>query len=113
MKQIEVLNAYRILGEAKMTTLEVDEVMKVFKARKAMRQVAESVEGFLKDVHGKSAAWESMSEEQRTELNKAVSDELAKEVEVNIEKMDIETLAKIAKENGFKPKDMDMLDLMV
>lgn len=113
MKQGEILNAYRVLGESKMTTLEVGEVVKVVKARKAMRPIAEGVDAFMRDIQEKAAHWESMSEEQRAELNKAVGDELAKEVEVNIEKMDIETLAKIAKENGFKTKDMDMLDLMV
>lgn len=113
MKQSEVLNAYRVLGEVVMTTLEVSDVMKVFKARAAMRPVAESVEAFLKDVQEKSAAWESMSDEQRAELNKAVNDELMKEVDVTFEKLDVEALAKMTKENGFKPREMEMLGVVI
>ena len=113
MKVNEIVGAYRLLGDAAMTSLEVSEVVKVFKIRKAFRAIAEDFEAFLKDVQEKSAAWESMTDEQRAELNKAVNDELQKEVSVDFEKIDIEIKAKITKENGFKPKDIDMLDILI
>ena len=50
MKQGEILNAYRVLGESKMSTLEVGEVVKVVKARKAMRPIAEGLDAFMKDI---------------------------------------------------------------
>lgn len=113
MKQIEVLNAYRILGEAKMTTLEVGEVVKVVKARKAMRPTAEAVEAFMKDMQEKAAAWESMTDEQKAELNKATNEELTKVVDVDFEKLSEESVAKLIQENGFKAREIDLLDIMV
>ena len=112
MKQGEVLNAYRVLGESKMSTLEVSEVVKVVKARKAMRPIAESLEAFMKDIQEKAAAWETMSEEQRAELNKAVADELTKEVEVEFDKLGEDSIAKLIQENGFKAREIDLLDIM-
>ena len=113
MKQIEVLNAYRILGEAKMTTLEVSEVVKVVKARKAMRPIAEALEAFVNDMQEKAAAWESMTDEQRAELNKATNEELAKVVDVDFEKLSEESVAKLIHENGFKAREIDLLDIMI
>ena len=113
MKQIEVLNAYRILGEAKMTTLEVSEVVKVVKARKAMRPTAEALEAFVNDMQEKAAAWESMTDEQRSELNKATNEELTKAVDVDFEKLSEESVAKLIQENGFKTREIDLLDIMV
>lgn len=113
MKQSEVLNAYRVLGESKMSTLEVSEVIKVVKARKAMRPIAEGLDAFMKDVQEKAASWESMSEEHRAELNKAVNDELAKEVELEFEKLSEESIAKLIQENGFKAREIDLLEIMV
>ena len=113
MKQIEVLNAYRILGEAKMTTLEVSEVVKVVKARKAMRPTAEAVEAFMKDIQEKATAWESMTDEQKSELNKATNEELVKVVDIDFEKLSEESVAKLIQENGFKAREIDLLDIMV
>lgn len=113
MKQGEVLNAYRVLGESKMSTLEVGEVVKVVKARKVMRPIAEAVDAFMKDVQEKAAAWESMSEEQRAELNKAVNDELGKDVGLEFEKLSEESIAKLIQENGFKAREIDLLEIMV
>ena len=40
----QIIEAYKILGEAKVTKLEESEVIKVVKARKAMRPIAEEFE---------------------------------------------------------------------
>ena len=37
----QIIEAYKLLGEAKVTKLEESEVIKVVKARKAMRPIAE------------------------------------------------------------------------
>ena len=113
MKQGEILNAYRVLGESKMSTLEVSEVIKVVKARKVMRPIAESLEAFMKDIQEKAASWESMTEEQRIELNNAANDELLKEVEVEFEKLSEESIAKLIQENGFKAREFDLLGIMI
>lgn len=113
MKQSEILNAYRVLGESKMSTLEVSEVIKVVKARKVMRPIAESLEAFMKDIQEKAASWESMTDEQRMELNNAANDELLKEVEVEFEKLSEESIAKLIQENGFKAREFDLLGIMI
>lgn len=46
----QVVECYRALGEARVTKLEESEVIKVLKARKAMRKVVEDYDAFLKDV---------------------------------------------------------------
>lgn len=112
MKQVEILNIYRILGESKMTTLEVGEIIKVVKIRKALRSIAESLEAFMKDIQEKAALWESMSEKQRLELNNAVNDELLKEVEIEFEKLSEESIAKLIQENGFKTKEIDFIGIV-
>ena len=113
MKQGEILKAYRVLGESKMTTLEVGEVVKVVKARKAMRPIAEGVDAFMRDIQEKAEHWESMSEEQRAGLDKAVNEELTKDVELEFEKLSEESIAKLIQENGFKAREIDLLEIMV
>ena len=48
-----IADAYRILGNAKVTKLEVSEVIEVAKARKSMRQIAEDFESYEKDCQEK------------------------------------------------------------
>lgn len=48
-----VVECYKTLGEAKVSKLEDSEVVKVVKARKAMRKVADEYDAFLKDAQEK------------------------------------------------------------
>ena len=106
------MNVYGVLGEAKMSTLKVEEVLKAVKARKAMRPHVEGWNAFYKDIQERAQQWESMSEEQKMELNKAIEAELAKEFEVDFEKMDEESIAALIQENGFKVREIDLLGIM-
>ena len=49
----KIVSAYKVLGEAKVTKLEEGEVIKVVKARKAMRPIADDFDAFLKDCQEK------------------------------------------------------------
>jgi DNA-binding ferritin-like protein len=49
----KVVICYKTLGEAKVTKLEESEVIKIVKARKMMRQIADDYEAFLKDIQEK------------------------------------------------------------
>lgn len=138
----QVVGAYKALGEAKVTKLEESEVVKVVKARKAMRPVAEEYESFLKDCQEKFKPedwddiqkdfqkWQqegektTLSESRRIELNKsiigyqvkidkAVKDELEKEVEVDIETLKEETTTKLLVENGWELKKLDEIEIML
>lgn len=107
-----MVNVYGVLGEAKMSTLKVEEVLKAVKARKAMRPHVEEWNAFFKDIQEKAQSWETMTDEQRAELNKAVNEESQREVEVSFEKFTEESIANLIQENGFKVREIDLLGIM-
>lgn len=138
----KVVEAYRALGDAKVTKLDNGEVLKVVKGRKVMRAVAEDYEAFLKDVTEKmkpegwdelvadARKWEqegektTIGEARRKEVNRALVDyqmkvdaavkgELEREVEVDIEKLTEDSLTKILVENGWEVKKLDELEVMM
>ena len=102
MKQGEILNAYRVLGEAK--NVEVGEMIKVYNFRKAARPHVESFEAYIRDVQN---GFDALSDEDKKVVNKAVEDELNKEVEFEFEKLKIETIADAVKESGLKAGAME------
>lgn len=112
MKLGEMVNVYGVLGEAKMSTLKVEEVLKAVKARKAMRPHVEEWNAFFKDIQEKAQSWETMTDEQRAEINKAVKEESQREVEVSFEKFTEESIANLIQENGFKVREIDLLGIM-
>lgn len=137
-----IVSAYKTLGDAKVTKLEESEVIKVVKARKAMRPIADDFDAFLKDcqekfkpenwdeVQEKVAQWQkegentTLTEAERVELNKAVigyqkkvdgavKDELAREVELNIESLKEESATKLLVENGWELKKLDEIEVIL
>lgn len=137
----EVVSAYKVLGDAKVVKLEESEVIKVVKARKAMRPIADDYDAFLKDcqekfkpegwgeIQKKLQQWQqegentTLTEAERIELNKAVigyqkkidaalKDELKREVELNIEPLKEESATKMLVENGWEVRVLDELGVM-
>lgn len=102
MKQSEILNAYRILGEAK--DVEVSEMIKVYKFRKEARPHVEAFEAYLQDVQ---KTFDTLSDEDKAALNKAVEEELGKDIEFEFEKLKIETVADAVKQSGLKAGAME------
>lgn len=136
MKLIELVACYKALGEAKVTKLEEGEVVKIVKARKAMRPFAEEYDAFLKDcqekfkpenfdeIQGKVQKWNDLSDEEKvatnkslgeyqTKINDAVKAELEKEVEVSVEKLSESSATKILLENGWELKKLDEIEVML
>lgn len=138
----QVVEAYKLLGEAKVTKLEDGEVVKVVKARKAMRPIADEYESFLKDVQEKfkSENWDdvqkkvqqwqqegektTLTEAERIEVNKAlvdyskkvdsaIKDELAKEVELNVEKLKEDSATKMLVENSWEVGKLDLIEILL
>lgn len=107
-----MVNVYGVLGEAKMSTLKVEEVLKAVKFRKAARPHVEEWNAFYKDIQEKAQAWATMTDEQKAELNKAVEAELAKDIEVPFDKLGEEAIASLIQENGFKVREIDLLGIM-
>ena len=137
----DVVSAYKVLGDAKVVKLEESEVIKVIKARKAMRPIADDYDAFLKDcqekfkpegwdeIQKKLQQWQqegentTLTEAERIELNKAVigyqkkidaalKDELKREVELNIEPLKDESATKMLVENGWEVRVLDELGVM-
>lgn len=136
MKLKQLFTAYKTLGEAKVTKLEPSEVLKIVKARKAMRPHAESYEAFLKDcqeklkpdmwdeIQAKAQKWDELSDlekkgvntvltEYHSKINEAVLEELEKEVELTVEKLNEDSITKILQENGLELKKLDELEVML
>lgn len=136
MKLKQLFTAYKTLGEAKVTKLEPSEVFKIVKARKAMRPHAESYEAFLKDcqekfkpdmwdeIQAKAQKWDELSDlekkgvntvltEYHSKINEAVLEELEKEVELTVEKLNEDSITKILQENGWELKKLDELEVML
>lgn len=137
-----IVAAYNVLGEAKVTKLEESEVIKIVKARKAMRPIADEFEAFLKDaqekfkpecwddVQAKVQQWQQEGEnttltddEQRgvntaladyqNSINKAVNEELEREVEINIETLKEESATKLITENGWELKKLEEIEVVL
>lgn len=136
MKLKELIAAYKALGEAKVTKLEASEVLKIVKARKAMRPFAEEYEAFLKDcqekfkpvtwdeIQAKAQKWESLTDDEKKDLNivlmeynnkinEAILDEIEKEVEVSVEKLNEDSLTKMLQENEWEVKRLEELEVLV
>lgn len=132
----KIVDAYKALGEAKVTKLEEAEVIKAIKARKAMRPIAEEYDEFFKDCQEKFKPedwdniqndlqqWQKLTEARRIELdivlsayqkkiNETVKDELEREVELNIATLKEESATKILVENGWSVGKLDEIDIML
>lgn len=138
----DVVSAYKVLGDAKVVKLEESEVIKVVKARKAMRPIADDYEAFLKDrqekfkpegwdeIQKKLQQWQqegentTLTEAERVEVNKAiigyqqkianaVKDELAREVDLTIEPLKEESATKLLTENGWELKKLDEIEIVL
>ena len=141
MKVKKIVAAYKVLGEAKVTKLEESEVIKIIKARKVMRPIAEEFEAILKDaqekfkpecwdyVQEKLAQWQqegektTLSEEEiiainktlsgyQSAIDKAVKSELDKEIEIEIEKLSDGSDIKLMSANDWTPNQLDLIDVM-
>lgn len=66
-KITQIVDCYNILGESKVTKLEESEVIKIVKARKAMRSIAEEYEAFSKDIDEK-LKYEGFDEDDKIRL---------------------------------------------
>ena len=138
----QIVSAYKTLGDAKVSKLEESEVIKVVKARKTMRTIAEDYESFLKDVQEKFKPenwdeiqtkiqqWQkegedtTLSESERIAINKtvldytnkinaAVKEELDREVEINIDTLKEDSSTKLLVENNWEMKKLDEIEILL
>lgn len=141
MKVKSIIEAYKLLGNAKSNNLDDADKGKILKARKTMRPIADEFEAFLKDAKEmfKPEGWEetqkqldqwqqegkktTLSEEERIAINKsligyqsaidkAVKAELDKEIEIEIEKLSEGSDIKLMSANDWTPNQLELLDMM-
>lgn len=136
MKLKSIIAAYKALGEAKVTKLEASEVVKIIKARKAMRPYAEDYDAFLKDcqekfqpknfeeIQEKVQKWDSLTDEEKKSVNKvlveynnsinsAILEEIEKDIEISVEKLSEDSLTKMLQENSWELKKLDELEVLI
>lgn len=136
MKQKEIIEAYRMLGEANIKTVEDKDGVIIIKNRMAMRPHVESYEALLKDaqekfkpeglenMQEKTQIWDKLSNEERRSVNEffrayqekidaVCVPELEKEIECNIEKISLDAGMKLLKENGWPVSRLDILAFML
>ena len=136
MKLREIVNTYKLLGEAKVMNLSESEVLTIVVARKKMRKLATEYEAYLKDVQEKlkpenfeelvikAQTWDNLSREERAEINmqlkvyekkvnNIVDAELDKEVDIELEPLTEECLAKLIKMNGWTMNKIDELSAVL
>lgn len=138
----QVVECYKTLGDAKVTKLEEAEVVKVVKNRKAIRKFADEYDAFLKDVQEKMKPehWDDVQQKVQqwqqegenttlTELERkgintalveytrkvdsAISEELKREVEIDIEALKSESATKLLTENGWEVKKLDEIEIVL
>lgn len=142
MKVKSIVEAYKLLGNAKTTNLEDADKGKILKARKAMRPIADEFDAFLKDAQEmfkpegweetqkKLAQWQqegektTLAEEERIAINKAligyqsaidkaVKAELDKEIEIEIEKLSEGSDIKLMSANDWTPNQLDLIEMLL
>lgn len=142
MKVKSIVEAYKLLGNAKTTNLDDADKSKILKARKAMRPIADEFEAFLKDaqemfkpegweeIQKKLSQWQqegektTLSEEERIAINKAligyqsaidkaVKAELDKEIEIEIEKLSEGSDIKLMSANDWTPNQLDLIEMLL
>lgn len=138
----KIVSAYNTLGESTVHTLEDSEIIKVVKARKVLRPIHDEYDSYMKDCQEKFKPenWDKIQEdlqkwqqegdkttlseedkfainkafnEYNQKLEKAAEEELKKEVEINIEKFAEGTDVKLLKENKWKTKQLNDIDILL
>ena len=141
MKLRQILAAYSRIENATATKLKEDDVIKLLKARKAMRPHVNEYKDFLKDaqdkfkpenwdeIERKIEQWKqegektTLSELERIEINKvgfeydkkvqsAVKDELEKEIEIEFEKLSENAGTKLMIENRWTPAQLEEIEML-
>lgn len=136
MKLKEIVSTYKLLGEAKVINLSEEEVLSIVIARKKMRKLVMEYEEYLKDVQDKLKPvnfdelvtkvqnWDNLDKEEQTKItaqlkeyeskvNNLIKDELNKIVEIELEPLSEECLAKMIKMNAWPISKIDELSAVL
>lgn len=112
MRLDEAIGLYSFLGEVKVTGMETEEILKVVKARRALKPHVDQWTSFIGDLQDKMKEGVDLQDgkavkELEERLNRAAAPELGKEVGVSLEKLSDEAVAAILRENGIKARELE------
>lgn len=136
MKIKEAVSLYKILGEAKVSSLEETEIVKIVKTRKLLRKYVEEYEAFFKDAQekfkpdnfeetqSKIQKWNNLTDEEKIEVNKsireyeakinlAVNEESERVIDVTIETLTEDSVIKLLKHNDWSISKLDEMSAML
>lgn len=136
MKILEIVNAYKVLGEVQVYNLEDDAIVKILNARIEMKQHVDKYNAFLEDAKEKCKPsdyvekselmlnWSELDDSARKELNtwlkeynnkinNVVKDFAEQEVELNIEKLSKDAAVKLLKANNWQPNKLDEISIIL
>lgn len=142
MKTSEIIAAYKLLNDAKLTKMESGDKFKVIKMMRAMKPVAEEWDSFLKTVDDKlkkenhdaivekAQKWQqegdktTLTNEEKVEVNKylleyqkekdeCIREELEKAVTLEFEKLGEGAFEKLMDSNDWPVKDILSLDAAI
>lgn len=108
----DVINVYRLLNEAKVDSLDMADIMQIYKAKKEMRSHVEDFDAYIKDIQ-EHHDFSAMSEEDKKKVDEAINAELSKEVEIAKVTLSEESVLSLIKGNGWKLGVMDALSFLL
>lgn len=136
MKQKDLVEAYKLLGEASIKSLEDKDGVIIIKNRMVMRSYADACDAMVKDakekfepegieaMQEKLQNWDKLSVPERKEVDNfyrayqekidaVCGPELDKEIDCPIEKISVDAGMKLLKENGWPISRLDTIAFMV
>ena len=136
MKVFEIINAYNLLSEAKINSLNIEDVKKVLSFRKAARPVVEDFEKFRQDAEESlrpdnfnelvelEKLGDKRTEEQtaiyvdavrayRSSINEALDAEWNKEITANFDKLSEGALPLLIKANDWPLAELEKLEFLL
>ena len=136
MKFVDVFVAYDVLGNASMSTLDVESVGVILDNRMLMRSRVDEYKALLSDAQEKfkpenydeimqmKQNWNNLSTNERELVNNAIAEysnklgtvlepKLNEEVDIELKKISLKEASKLMVENKWTPNDLDKISIII
>lgn len=136
MKFVDVFVAYDVLGNASMSTLDVESVGVILDNRMLMRSRVDEYKALLADAQEKfkpenydeimqmKQNWNNLSANERELVNNAIAEysnklgtvlepKLNEEIDIELKKISLKDASKLMVENKWTPNDLDKISIII
>lgn len=136
MKFVDVFVAYDVLGNASMSTLDVESVGVILDNRMLMRSRVDEYKALLADAQEKfkpenydeimqmKQNWNNLSANERELVNTTIAEysnklgtvlepKLNEEVDIELKKISLKDASKLMVENKWTPNDLDKISIII